>query len=65
MASAQSLRTKLAQVLIMSIQVSETWLELEARSLLILSVAQQINEMQMVREKVYSMEQTHLALKQK
>ncbi|KAH8745407.1 WD40-repeat-containing domain protein [Hyaloscypha finlandica] len=29
------------------------------------SMAQQINEMQMVREKVYSMEQTHLALKQK
>jgi glucose repression regulatory protein TUP1 len=30
-----------------------------------LTVAQQINEMQMVREKVYTMEQTHLALKQK
>lgn len=39
--------------------------ELLAISLLTLPVAQQINEMQMVREKVYSMEQTHLALKQK
>ncbi|KAG0648492.1 Transcriptional repressor rco-1 [Hyphodiscus hymeniophilus] len=29
------------------------------------SIAQQIQEMQMVREKVYAMEQTHLALKQK
>lgn len=29
------------------------------------SMAQQINEMQVVREKVYAMEQTHLALKQK
>jgi hypothetical protein len=28
-------------------------------------VAQQIQEMQMVREKVYAMEQTHMALKQK
>jgi hypothetical protein len=28
-------------------------------------VAQQMQEMQMVREKVYQMEQTHLALKQK
>ena len=28
-------------------------------------VAQQIQEMQMVREKVYAMEQSHLALKQK
>jgi hypothetical protein len=65
MASAQSLRIKLVQVPTMSTQVSEIWLELEARSLLTLLVAQQINEMQMVREKVYSMEQTHLALKQK
>lgn len=30
-----------------------------------LPVAQQIQEMQMVREKVYQMEQTHLQLKQK
>jgi hypothetical protein len=29
------------------------------------TVSQQIQEMQMVREKVYAMEQTHLALKQK
>jgi glucose repression regulatory protein TUP1 len=29
------------------------------------TVTQQINEMQMVREKVFAMEQTHLALKQK
>jgi glucose repression regulatory protein TUP1 len=28
-------------------------------------VAQQLQEMQMVREKVFQMEQTHLALKQK
>jgi hypothetical protein len=36
-----------------------------SKELLTHPVAQQINEMQMVREKVYSMEQTHLALKQK
>lgn len=29
------------------------------------SVGQQLQEMQMVREKVYQMEQTHMALKQK
>ena len=29
------------------------------------AVAQQLQEMAMVREKVYQMEQTHLALKQK
>jgi len=28
-------------------------------------VQQQVNEMQLVREKVYSMEQQHMALKQK
>lgn len=31
----------------------------------VLAVQTQINEMQLVREKVYSMEQTHMALKQK
>jgi len=52
---------------------SSKWKILESRwsqlhvtgRLLTCSVAQQIQEMQMVREKVYSMEQTHLALKQK
>ena len=65
MASGKNSRIKLVPVPTMSIQVSETLRELEARSLLTPLVAQQMNEMQMVREKVYSMEQTHLALKQK
>lgn len=30
-----------------------------------LTVQTQVNEMQLVREKVYAMEQTHMALKQK
>jgi hypothetical protein len=38
---------------------------LNVRSNAVSTVAQQMQEMQMVREKVYQMEQTHLALKQK
>jgi hypothetical protein len=38
---------------------------LDIRSNTVSIVAQQMQEMQMVREKVYQMEQTHLALKQK
>jgi len=64
MASGRNSRIKLVPVPTMSIQVSET-MRSEARRLLTPLVAQQMNEMQMVREKVYSMEQTHLALKQK
>ena len=37
----------------------------DSRLTTLTTVAQQLNEMQMVREKVYAMEQSHLALKQK
>lgn len=37
----------------------------ESQLLTYLTVQTQVNEMQLVREKVYAMEQTHMALKQK
>lgn len=38
---------------------------LQSQLLTYITVQTQVNEMQLVREKVYAMEQTHMALKQK
>lgn len=74
MASAPNLRLRLVPVESMNIQVSLAPLRRPSSTPLFSSchnsfipsvVAQQIAEMQMVREKVYQMEQTHLALKAK
>ncbi len=62
---APSLRPNLAQAESMSIQVSLVDKAVGRDHELTCKVATQIQEMQMVREKVYAMEQTHLALKQK
>lgn len=37
----------------------------QSQLLIYVTVQTQVNEMQLVREKVYAMEQTHMALKQK
>jgi hypothetical protein len=72
-----SLRARLEPVESMSIQVRNVpdmrrcFIALripttkEPANIYLNTVAQQIQEMQMVREKVYAMEQTHLALKNK